>query len=177
MINVPDSFHGYSIMDEEGEAVPTHKVGEKIEAFVSLKPLSFSTFKKGKENNLDHSVQSTQVLENDLIKYEFNEKGQMISAFDKELGREVLKSPGNILSLYEDRPNNWDAWDIDFFYRGALQETAKVSSKSKVLIPLDFLLGFCAFSKALSTIFIFSISSVFVFDSSIDFTNSLPFCF
>ena len=55
----------------------------------------------------------------------------MISAFDTELGREVLKSPGNILSLYEDRPNNWDAWDIDFFYRGALQETAEVSSKSK----------------------------------------------
>ena len=131
MINVPGSFHGYSIIDEKGEAVPTHKVGEKIEAFVSLKPLSFSTFKKGKENNLDHSVQSTPVLENDLIKYEFNDQGHMISAFDKELGREVLKSPGNILSLYEDRPNNWDAWDIDFFYREALQETAEVSSKSK----------------------------------------------
>ena len=65
----------------------THKVGEKIEAFVSLKPLSFSTFKKGKENNLEHSIKSSLVLENDLIKYEFNEQGQMISAFDKESER------------------------------------------------------------------------------------------
>ena len=71
------------------------------------------------------------MIENELIRYEFSDKGEMISAFDKEVGKEVLNGVGNVLSLYEDRPNNWDAWDIDFFYRDALLETAVASSKSK----------------------------------------------
>ena len=70
------------------------------------------------------------ILENDLIRYEFNDQGQMISAFDKEIGKEVMNDVGNVLSLYEDRPNNWDAWDIDFFYRDALLETAVASSQN-----------------------------------------------
>ena len=58
MINVPDSFHGYSIIDEEGEVVqPT-----KLEKDRSLCPSSLlSTFKKGKENNLDHCAKYTSV--------------------------------------------------------------------------------------------------------------------
>ena len=31
---------------------------------------------------------------------------------------------GNALTLYEDRPNNWDAWDVDIFYENvAIQES------------------------------------------------------
>ena len=67
------------------------------------------------------------MLENEWIRYEFSDEGQMISAYDKEADKEVLEGYGNVLSLYEDRPNNWDAWDIDFFYRDALLETASVS--------------------------------------------------
>jgi alpha-mannosidase len=53
-----------------------------------------------------------------------------------------MKEPGNIFSLYEDIPNNWDAWDIDFFYRDALIETGavesiKLSSCSKILKQLE----------------------------------------
>lgn len=29
---------------------------------------------------------------------------------------------GNELTTYEDRPNNWDAWDVDIFYEGAVIE-------------------------------------------------------
>ena len=47
--------------------------------------------------------------------------------YDKEMDKELLSGPGNILSLYEDRPNNWDAWDVDFFYRDALIEAAAIS--------------------------------------------------
>ena len=36
------------------------------------------------------------------------------------------------MSLYEDRPLNWDAWDIDFYYRDSLLETAKIEKINKV---------------------------------------------
>ena len=32
---------------------------------------------------------------------------------------------GNILTLYEDRPHNWDAWEIDISYEDMAVETAQ----------------------------------------------------
>ena len=127
MVTVPESFHGYEILNENGESLETQTIGDKTEALVSLPPLCYSTFKKGEQKHLEESTAGDLVLENEWIRYEFNEEGQMISAYDKEADKEVLEGYGNVLSLYEDRPNNWDAWDIDFFYRDALLETASLS--------------------------------------------------
>ena len=66
----------------------------------------------------------------DIIKYKFNKKGNLTSAYDKELKTQLIDKTGNILSLYEDRPNDWDAWDIDFFYRDMLLENAKLNNYS-----------------------------------------------
>ena len=41
------------------------------------------------------------------------------------------RARGNVLTLYEDRPNNWDAWDIDIFYEGAAIETARGRRRSR----------------------------------------------
>ena len=133
MVTLPESLNGYELLNENGERVKVQKIGEKIEAFVSLNPLSFSTFRKGEKSNIEELTDNGLILENELIRYEFNDQGKMISAFDKEIGKEVINDGGNVLSLYEDRPNNWDAWDIDFFYRDALLETAVASSKPSAL--------------------------------------------
>ena len=39
-----------------------------------------------------------------------------MSAFDKELNTEFLSGAGNVLSLYNDRPVNYEAWDVDIYY-------------------------------------------------------------
>ena len=65
------------------------------------------------------------VLENDLVRYVFNENGEIVEAFDKTAQREILVECGNLLTLYEDRPNAWDAWDIDIFYEEQVMETAR----------------------------------------------------
>ena len=127
MVTVPESFHGYEILHESGKNIEIQTFEKHTEVFVSLPPLSYSTFKKGEKKNSEVSKYRGLVLENELIRNEFNDKVEMISAFDKEVKREVMDDAGNVLSLYEDRPNNWDAWDIDFFYRDALLERAVVS--------------------------------------------------
>ena len=33
--------------------------------------------------------------------------------------------PGNILTLYEDRPHDWDAWEVDISYEEMALETAR----------------------------------------------------
>jgi alpha-mannosidase len=65
------------------------------------------------------------VLENELVRYVFSEDGEIIEAIDKTEQREILVERGNVLTLYEDRPNSWDAWDIDIFYEEQALETAR----------------------------------------------------
>ena len=51
-------------------------------AQIKIPPLSFKTFTKTKNKNNVKSVKKL-ILENDLIRYEFNKNGQIISAIDK----------------------------------------------------------------------------------------------
>ena len=57
-------------------------------------------------------------MENDFFRIDFNDKGQFSSIFDKRAGREILKDgkAGNVIMSYEDRPHNYDAWDINNYY-------------------------------------------------------------
>ena len=57
-------------------------------------------------------------LENDFLRVEFNDNGDIARIFDKQSHREVLSanSVANHFQAFEDRPKSWDAWDIDIFY-------------------------------------------------------------
>lgn len=58
-------------------------------------------------------------LENAFVRVELNPAGDIIRIYDKVNGREVLP-PGavaNQFQAHEDRPLNWDAWDVDIFLR------------------------------------------------------------
>jgi alpha-mannosidase len=57
-------------------------------------------------------------LESALIRVAFDGKGEIASILDKAHGRELI-APGqtaNRLVAYEDKPMNWDAWDIDRYF-------------------------------------------------------------
>ncbi len=62
---------------------------------------------------------SKDTMENRFFKISLNEKGHMTSIFDKVNQREVLQKGtlGNVLTAYEDKPVNFDAWDIDIYYK------------------------------------------------------------
>ena len=64
------------------------------------------------------SAGETSVLENRLLRVELDGAGRVTRLFDKLAKREVVEAgrPANQLMLYEDRPNNWAAWDVDAFY-------------------------------------------------------------
>jgi alpha-mannosidase len=61
---------------------------------------------------------SEQILENHFIRVEFNPAGDIMRIFDKQAKREVLAadSIANQFQAFEDRPKNWDAWDVEIFY-------------------------------------------------------------
>ena len=88
--------------------------------------------KKEKDCFISGKDENSLVLENDLIRYEFTMDGTLKSAFDKEEKRELLSSPGNILSLYHDHPNSYEAWDIDLYYPQELVEVLKAKQVRKI---------------------------------------------
>lgn len=52
-------------------------------------------------------------LENDLLRAEFDARGEIVSLWDKTTRREFLSGPANRLCLYKDVPDWFDAWDLD----------------------------------------------------------------
>jgi len=69
------------------------------------------------------------VLENALLRVELETaSGEISRLFDKEAGRDVL-APGavaNTLLAFEDRPMNFDAWDIDSYFEDRAERIAQV---------------------------------------------------
>ena len=64
------------------------------------------------------AIRNPCVLENDALKVEFSPTGDITRIFDKAAGREVLAAGqiGNQFQAFEDRPKDFDAWDIDIYY-------------------------------------------------------------
>ncbi|HEX6499101.1 MAG TPA: glycoside hydrolase family 38 C-terminal domain-containing protein [Micromonosporaceae bacterium] len=68
------------------------------------------------------------VLDNGLLRVRVGDDGNLTSIRDLVADREVLP-PGtvaNVLQLHPDTPNNFDAWDIDDFYRNRRRDLTDV---------------------------------------------------
>jgi alpha-mannosidase len=59
------------------------------------------------------------ILDNGIIRAVVDANGLLASLMDHATGREAIApgERGNLLELHRDTPNEWDAWDIDAFYR------------------------------------------------------------
>ncbi len=57
------------------------------------------------------------VLENKYLRVKVDRLGRLVSVFDKEAGREVLREPSNVIVAYENMPGWADAWDIEKGYK------------------------------------------------------------
>ncbi|MEV7401913.1 glycoside hydrolase family 38 C-terminal domain-containing protein [Streptomyces sp. NPDC091267] len=64
------------------------------------------------------------VLDNGLVRIAVDAHGLITSARDLTADREALAPgrAGNLLQLHQDFPNQWDAWDIDEFYRNTVRD-------------------------------------------------------
>ncbi|MHC4874276.1 MAG: alpha-mannosidase, partial [Planctomycetota bacterium] len=136
-VELPEGWAGAALEDKEGNEILTQQNGSgAVVAVVEIPPQSFKSVRKTEERNVAAAEfdKTELVLENDLVRYEFSENGEITSAFDKDAEREILVSEeqGNVLALYEDRPITYDAWDIDVFYEDQLLENAEGVTAEKI---------------------------------------------
>ncbi|MDN5726012.1 MAG: glycosyl hydrolase-related protein, partial [Propionibacteriales bacterium] len=76
-------------------------------------------------------------ISNGLVTAKINNSGVLTSvvdhaADDDEADREVLAGPGNLLQLHIDTPNQWDAWDVDKFYRHTVSDVTAVDQITEI---------------------------------------------
>ncbi|HEX3622803.1 MAG TPA: alpha-mannosidase, partial [Acidimicrobiales bacterium] len=63
-------------------------------------------------------------ISNGLLRVQWDDEGRLTSVRDLEHDREVLVPgrPGNVFQLHEDRPAEYDAWDVDRSYLDDVEE-------------------------------------------------------
>lgn len=108
-IELPD---GYTSV----EGYPSQKIGGKYFAQVEVPACGYKSFKLGNGTGAEEKTGGELILENDLIRAEFNGRGEIISVVDKETDTEYLDAPSNVFRMYRDMPMFFDAWDIDSCY-------------------------------------------------------------
>ncbi len=127
-----------SVVDPDGFRFPVQIVteeGQRYALFVGeAPPYGYAVY-----NFSDQPVEDVprtgvtgteRSLENGLLRVELDDRGLLTSVLDKRYDRQVLVpgQPANVLQLFDDRPNNWDAWDIDAFYAETGRDLTEVES-------------------------------------------------
>ncbi|HET8527354.1 MAG TPA: glycoside hydrolase family 38 C-terminal domain-containing protein [Gaiellaceae bacterium] len=67
-------------------------------------------------------------LENAHLRVTLSEDGLVQSVLHKPSGRETLAAPGNRIELFDDEPNDFDAWDIDPYTFGTARDAQPARS-------------------------------------------------
>ena len=146
-VQLPEMWEG--ACDAQGNNLLAQRETKTVWACVDVAPYSMKSIKQGGRTE-PVSIKEGAVLENDKVRYCFSKEGLLVEAFDKEAARPILnpENPGNLFALYDDHPNNYDAWDIDFFYTEICLETARCDSLSPVTsgpvqcsLELEFSIG------------------------------------
>ncbi|MBI5670325.1 MAG: alpha-mannosidase [Chloroflexi bacterium] len=129
---------GTHLEDTDGTALVTQAVsGGTLVEVPDLQPYSLAALREagGQSPAIEGLLSATQthsgiVLENLLLRVEINTAGDIIRIYDKQVEREVLPpdTQANALLAFEDRPMNFDAWDIDIFYEDRTEKVEGVES-------------------------------------------------
>ena len=115
-VELPENWNDSEILTPDGEVLPTQVLEEKTFVIAQIPAHSLLNIVCGAKKTARDVDTDAFILENELVRYELDRSGHLLHAFDKELGKEFLAAPGNVLSLYNDRPVAWDAWDVDLYY-------------------------------------------------------------
>lgn len=128
-VDVPFGAEINGLIDPEGKEIKIQIVdnGKKIIFFAEKVPSKgYKVY--GLNSNAravaEEKMKTASCFENKFFKVIFNNDFNIISLYDKENNREVFKSntKANMFQAFEDRPMQWENWDIDIYYKKKMWE-------------------------------------------------------
>ncbi len=115
LVELPKGWRGAAGPDDA--PLPAQEVEGRLLAEASIPSCGWTALRAGEAAPPSGGVKAAgHTLENELLRVEFNRKGEIASILDKEAGRELAAGPCNSLRMYKDVPVAWDAWDLDSIY-------------------------------------------------------------
>lgn len=141
-VELPEDCKDAAIYDGNGkrllsQRIKTDEGPNKIIFYAEDIPAKGYKAYKLVQENTDESIIMTSSLSHDLrfienkyFSMRFDQDFNIISLFDKHANREVLKAgeKANVLQAFEDKPHNYDAWDINIYYSEKMWELNDVQS-------------------------------------------------
>ena len=138
LVLIPEQEEG-SFTDGSGRKLEAQKTERGYEVQVETEPFAAIpvNFKPGEKKTAVSKTASSfdgSSVETPRYSIAWNEEGQLTRIYDKRVERSVLKEGqlGNVLEVYEDKPINFDAWDIDIFYTQKM-ERAKLAKAPELV--------------------------------------------
>ena len=120
----------------KGDLFPVQRVEGKCVSFVKgLVPMGATHMWYVYDKEAPARVHACEkCFETPFFKGAFNDMGEIVSLFDKENNREVVKKGEalNKIVHYENRPHNYDAWDINIYYDEKRWDMDKLISVEKI---------------------------------------------
>ncbi len=120
---------GYALIDSKThETFPMQDIeGDAYYYVEDMEPVELRkvSFVKEENTELAGQVQSgykiddvpftvgERCLETPYSKIEWNEQGQLIKVYDKTIGANILSGAGNEWQIFEDKPREYDAWELE----------------------------------------------------------------
>lgn len=123
----------WQVIGPNGEAVPSQQNGDRVEFAARTPSMGYTTYRLKLAERVEDASPLTVtpcLLENEFLRVTLDDKAVITSILHKPSGREVLSegSRANLLQLFEDKPNDWPAWDIDFYYDDKWEDVTGVES-------------------------------------------------
>ncbi len=119
-VKVPFPVRG--VADDEGNQFDVQYIenGEILFFAKGIPSMGYKTFTLlPGEAPRQPAPELSAAFENEWYRVRFDGAGQIQSLVERETGQELIRcgESGNALQLFEDRPANWDNWNLDSFYR------------------------------------------------------------
>ena len=117
LVALPEGWGGAA--DAAGTPFPYQSVDGRVWVEVVVPACGWITLQPDRETEflVKNLVSAAyRLLENEVLRIEFDECGRIVSIWDKEVGRELAAGVCNDFRMYKDVPSRFDAWDIDSMY-------------------------------------------------------------
>jgi len=117
LVALPQGFLGAA--DAQGRPLPVQAVDGQLWAEVTVPGCGWMTVRPAEapQSPANSLRAATNLLENEHLRLELNRRGEIVSLYDKDAGRELAAGLCNSFHLYKDVPGWFDAWDLDSNYK------------------------------------------------------------
>ena len=118
---IPETREG-GFVDAQGNALRAQRAGDGYWVEVALPPMAAATVRFAAASSAPESPftvdMEARTIATPHYQAAWDENGRIVRLFDRDNGREVIPAGerANVLEIYEDKPLNFDNWDVDIFH-------------------------------------------------------------